>query len=125
VCVVLILAALPGMALACQWACDGTAVSVAAGGRHHEGHDHTHALVGSDQGTADGPAIRPVGRDCDHSPLSDLAVISPGVQIFAPAAFVLPDTLSALVVSEGYAPVPPTATFSPPGARSGPVPLRI
>jgi hypothetical protein len=124
-CVVLILAALPGVTLACQWVCDGTVISVTAGGYHHGGHDHTHALVGSNQGTADGPAMRPVGRDCDHSRLSDVAVITPGLQIFAPVAFVLPDTLSAMALLEGYPPLPPTATYSPPGARSGAVPLRI
>ena len=117
--VALVVLVFPGLKLACQVMC---AAPVSAH-HHHEGHPQVvsaHFAAAS----ADQTALRSVPLGCDHSSLSEAALLTPLMKAFAPTASVVPE-LPAMLLSAGIVAASPTATISPPGARSAPLHLRI
>ena len=119
VCVVLVLGALPGVTLACQWACAGALGPASEHAAHHQHHSTEAADTSSDQ-----PSVVGTEHSCDHVGTSVTAVTTVTVKVVSPVAVNTPQLhyevppLRAVVTANRGA-------HSPPGARSAPLPLRI
>ena len=121
ICVVLVLGALPGVTAACHWACG----DVGESGHHHATHNE-HSTAAPDPATGSPEATSVVASEqaCEHAKISVNAVMTAGLKTFAPAAidvsereFVASSQVIVVAADRG--------TYSPPGARSVPLPLRI
>ena len=117
--VLLVFGSLPGVTLACQWAC----VENVGHAHHHTSHQATE---GSDASavTTDGPSLVSSDMRCDHAAKATAAVTSTGLKLYAPAATEL---VAVGFAVQGPVVVPAEAhpTNSPPGGRSHPLPLRL
>lgn len=120
-CVVLLFGVGPAATLACELAC-----SSPSGHGHHDAatHQHSSAVEDSASSTVDSPLLSTRPSNCNHDVVGSPALTSSARNVFAPIALDVLDTaapdvrythISAIVSSNG----------SPPGVRSGPLPLRI
>lgn len=119
ICVVLVLGALPGVTLACQWACSGVGKSA-----HHHATHHDDSTAAPDTIASEATSVVGTVRLCAHSMPSVVAVMAASLKVLAPLAtdvsgreFVAPSQVIVVAADRG--------TSSPPGARSAPLPLRI
>lgn len=121
-CVVTVLAVLPAVTFACQWACGRES----AGQAHHhhaaQPESMTHAVHHSPAAST-GVEFVAAGQPCAHAKATVTAISTLQFKIFAPIAeqavalFVLPTDRTEVSVA--------VASHSPPGARSAPLALRI
>lgn len=119
VCVVLVLGALPGVTLVCQWACTGAAGAATEHATHHQHHSTEAPDTSSDQASVIGAE-----HSCDHVGTAVTAVTTVTVKVASPVA------VDASQLQHEVSPLRAVVTanrgaHSPPGARSAPLPLRI
>lgn len=122
VCVLLLVGAGPAAALACELAC-----STPSGHGHHDAAPHHHAPAADDRaaGTGDVPLLDTRDPNCEHDVVgSSPAVTSSAMKVFAPIALDVLETAVSDVRSTDISPAA-SSTASPPGVRSGPLPLRV
>ena len=122
VCVVLVWGALPGVTLACEWACRGDA------GSAHEHATHQHHSTDAPDTAAPAPAATSVAsseRPCEHAAPSVTAVTTASVKVVAPVGIDVPRLELSVRPQVTTVAAADRGTHSPPGARSSPLPLRI
>jgi len=121
-CVVVILAVLPAVTFACQWACGRESAGQAHDHHAAQPESMTHAVHHSPAASTSGELVS-AGQPCAHAKTTVIAIATLQFKIFAPMAeqavtlFVPPSDRSEASVA--------VASHSPPGARSAPLALRI
>lgn len=119
-CVALILVALPGADVVCQWVCAG---KVTAAAEHSTHHQH-HSGAASETAPADGASLAGTEHACDHLGPSVTAVVTAPLNVMAPVG-VIASQPEYLVSPMARAAAGDRSTHSPPGIRFLPLPLRI
>lgn len=116
--VLLIFGALPGAALACQWAC------ATAGAQQGQAAHHDHSAAADEAPRApEGPLLQSVDLPCAHPGGTTPAISSYFAHKTAPGVIELPHLRIAHRVPGVVTSV--RATHSPPDARSAPLSLRV
>ena len=121
VCVVLLFGAGPVAILACELACSSP---IGHGDHQSSHHQHASQVVQPPHQKADLPSLTAPASTCDHTIAVAPAVTSIVMRVVAPAAI---QAVSLALPDSGrtYVTVLRHASGAPPGARSGPVSLRI
>jgi hypothetical protein len=121
-CVALVLVALPGVAVACEWACDAS-TSQSMAGHHHSSEDQT-PQVDSTAGVSDRLVVGAVPHGCGLS-AADPALTARVAKVLAPSPALEANTASPSSAFFVSSRAPDAAAASPPDARPAPLQLRV
>ena len=118
-CVLLVMAALPGVTVACQWAC---VRGVAGQTEEHAGHHQHHGEASAaDMATSGTTLLTSSDQACEHPGDSVTAITVAAMKVLIPAAV----HVSCVEIAASSHQIATRATHSPPPPPSGPLPLRI
>lgn len=119
--VLLVLGGLPGVTLACQWACSGVAGSAQEQATHHH---HSTEAPDSSAPALEAMSVVASEQPCEHAGTSVTALTAANVKVLPFVAIHVPQLglshpwrVAEIAAGRGV--------YSPPGARSAPLPLRI